>query len=144
MAAIKASRVFSHYDDCKPSGCPAHEMTIDRNTTSEGVIVHVDGQTIFGSDKNTAVALAGLIEDVYDEQPAQKIIPPLEAMLEAIDKVKSTQHGDIENVILLPPMGNKGLVEIGSLFGLEVYAGVGLPDGVDLVVTPKANIAGQL
>lgn len=144
MAAIKASRVFSHYDDCKPSGCPAHEMTIDRNTTSEGVIVHVDNQTIFGSDKNTALALAGLIKDVYEEQPEPKAMPPLKAILEAIDKVKSTQHGDIENAILLPTMGNKGLVEVGSLFGLEVYSSDNLPDGVDLIVTPKANLGGQL
>ena len=101
------------------------------------------------ADKLALIGLANRLADF--EKRIKKLeavggtnMPPLKAILEAIDKVKSTQHGDIENAILLPTMGNKGLVEVGSLFGLEVYSSDNLPDGVDLIVTPKANLGGQL
>lgn len=64
----------------------------------------------------------------------------LEEILKTINKVKETQHGDIENVILAPTIGNKGLVKVGTLFGLDVYSCDGLPFGVDLMVTSKRDI----
>lgn len=64
----------------------------------------------------------------------------LKKIQEAISKVKEVQHGDIENAILAQTIGNKGLVKVGTLFGVDVYSSDGLPEGVDLIVCSKLDI----
>lgn len=64
----------------------------------------------------------------------------LSKILEAIDKVKGAQHGDLETAILAKSVGNTGFVRVGNLFGVDVYSTDTLPQDIDLMVVSKKDL----
>lgn len=44
-------------------------------------------------------------------------------VLEGMAKVKEAQHGDLENVLIVPSIGNpKEPIKIGEIFGMDIIA----------------------
>lgn len=47
MAIIKRQLTYRCYDDCKQSGCPTHEATLEVQTTSQAYTFNLDGRELF-------------------------------------------------------------------------------------------------
>lgn len=58
-------------------------------------------------------------------------------ILETLGKLKESQPGDIENVILVEGIGSKNPVKIGKLFGCEVWANPNLPPATNVFIMSK-------
>lgn len=65
----------------------------------------------------------------------------LSKILEAVSKVKGSQHGDLETAILAKSVGNTGFVKVGNLFGVDVYSTDTLPEDTDLLVVSKKDLS---
>lgn len=62
------------------------------------------------------------------------------SFLYALETVKDTQHGDVENVYRVrATLGNKSPVRIGELFGCAVYADPYLPDDATVIIQSKSD-----
>ena len=50
MAIIKRQITYRCYDDCKQSGCPTHEATLEVQTTSQAYTFNLDGRELYCPD----------------------------------------------------------------------------------------------
>lgn len=50
MATIYCEKEFKCFNDCMQCGCPGHKMTLSMQTTSDILIVEIDGKTLISAD----------------------------------------------------------------------------------------------
>lgn len=50
MGTLKNEKIYKCFNDCRMDGCPGHKMTSIIQTTSDVLIVDIDGKCWFASD----------------------------------------------------------------------------------------------
>ncbi len=63
MTIIKRQLTYRCYDDCKQSGCPTHEATLEIETVTQSYTFNLDGREIF-FDRGELEAMIELIEKI--------------------------------------------------------------------------------
>ena len=64
MSNIEREISFRCSDDCKQAGCPGHKMTVFIQTTSDVMIVQIDGKDFIIADPYEWSALKKLLKEI--------------------------------------------------------------------------------
>lgn len=64
MAQIEIHRKYRCLDDCEPSGCPGHTLTLKFQSVSNAYSFSLDGVTVYSPDRNELQAMVDILKEL--------------------------------------------------------------------------------